>query len=55
VVAEAGWLFAATVEAVVGVGFQDDFGSTEVNDKGVQVATIPSFRLVGEGGVRVGF
>ena len=54
-VLEAGWLFAATVEAVAGVGFQNDFGATEVDDKGAQVATIPSFRLVGEGGVRVGF
>jgi hypothetical protein len=52
---EAGWLFAATVDAVAGIGFQDDFGTTEVNDKGAQVATLPSFRLVGEGGVRVGF
>jgi hypothetical protein len=52
---EAGWLFAATVEAVAGVGLQNDFGATEVDDKGAQVATIPSLRLVGEGGVRVGF
>jgi hypothetical protein len=52
---DAGWLFATMVEAVVGVGFQDDFGTTEVEDKGAQVATIPSLRLIGEGGVRVRF
>jgi hypothetical protein len=55
VVVDAGWLFATVVEAVVGVGFQNDFGSTEVEDKGAQVATIPSLRLVGEAGVRVRF
>lgn len=54
-VVEAGWLFAGTVEAVAGVGLQNDFGATEVDDKGAQVATIPSLRLVGEGGMRVGF
>jgi hypothetical protein len=54
-IVEAGWLFATTVEAVAGVGFQNDFGTTEVDDKGAQVAIIPSLRLVGEGGVRVRF
>jgi hypothetical protein len=54
-IVEAGWLFAGTVQAVAGIGFQNDFGATEVDDKGAQVATIPSFRLVGEGGLRVGF
>jgi hypothetical protein len=54
-IVDAGWLFAATVEVVAGVGFQNDFGATAVEDKGAQVATVPSFRVVGEGGVRVGF
>jgi hypothetical protein len=54
-IVDAGWRFAATVEVVAGVGFQNDFGATEVDDKGAQVATVPSFRLVGEGGIRVGF
>ena len=54
-VVDAGWLFADAVEAVAGLGLEDDFGTTEVDDKGRQVATIPSLRLVGEGGVRLRF
>jgi hypothetical protein len=54
-VLEADWIFSSDVGAVVGLGLEDEFGATDVYDKGVLVATIPSLRVVGGGGVRVRF
>jgi hypothetical protein len=53
--ADVSWVLSTEVEALVGVGIEDVLASTYVNDKNVEVATLPALRAVGEGGFRLRF
>jgi hypothetical protein len=52
---DVAWLLSTDVAALAGVGVEDVLAPTYVNVRDRQVATIPSFRLVAELGVRLRF